>query len=842
MQNPLLPDEQYNPARYSTAFDPVDIVDLVPEIEKEQARQSDAFNKRVTSLKENDQKEIEISQLPNALQELSAFSKTLTDSLVEVSKKKNEADMQRGMMQAMTEGISPEEEAQFEADEAALKEGKVAADKAAEEVQQETGNVFVADRVRSMSSWERYGYMKGQIMNAASNYPAFLAAAKDEVSVVINGKTITFENATTPEELAALQAKVSSEYLKQFTGTNPALLNKYLFPTLRQVNASEAVRFAAEQAKERDAQLLSDRKDELYVEIKSNNPNAISEFILNHPKGAAAGKRELLSILEAGLKDGSISGKYVLEALFEQEITFNDGSVSTIAGKNPGIFDGLRQLAEDAIRGKVDRESDMIATRQQDTTNRLLEAMDASDGIYTPEEQELIVQQWQEAHPGVPLPDAIKDRFTANMDIDKDQARIRLQSILDERGYLVEDDFKGMPKSLMVDYTNYIRSDGSEAPSSSQQTAANQAITAQVDTLMEETNADKTKTPTYRRIERRAQADFNRLYNEGLNEGLTPEQATERAIQLVNQRIEAHVIGEDGQGRKTVTGLYNNAGDTGQNEESIRQRRDTYLRSIRRNPSSIETYTYLSPDELNEGLEFLNGNGSAPAIAVQLASQLGIPTYDLVAAQLQAAGMEVPGQRPEVEGEVDGLDPGIQTLLRRTPSPSRTQRAVALSGDAKFFLDSVASVESAAHGHYDAMNTGGSGIGPSNTAYGSANSCDVTGCLSTMTIGDVIRLQQQGRVFAAGRYQFIPSTLLETVEQMGLSMDTPFDATTQDALALGRLRWRLGVQNSLTGLRTEWQGLWHMPTAEAQQLLETARDLVSVYNQPQNILPALRSA
>ena len=73
-------------------------------------------------------------------------------------------------------------------------------------------------------------------------------------------------------------------------------------------------------------------------------------------------------------------------------------------------------------------------------------------------------------------------------------------------------------------------------------------------------------------------------------------------------------------------------------------------------------------------------------------------------------------------------------------------------------------------------------------------------------------------------------------------MDVPFDAATQDALAIGRLHWRLGVQNSLTGLRTEWQGLWHMPDAEAQQLLDTARGIVSVYNQPQNILPALRSA
>ena len=138
------------------------------------------------------------------------------------------------------------------------------------------------------------------------------------------------------------------------------------------------------------------------------------------------------------------------------------------------------------------------------------------------------------------------------------------------------------------------------------------------------------------------------------------------------------------------------------------------------------------------------------------------------------------------------------------------------------------------------MNTGGSGIGPSNTPQGSANSCDVTGCLSDMTVGDIIELQRSGKVFAAGRYQFIPTTLLETVQQLGLSHDTPFNAETQDLLAIGRLRWRLSVQNSTIGLRNEWQGLWHLPDSEVQELLTIGRE-ISVYRQNKNLLPALRS-
>ena len=91
MQNPLDNDVQYQAANYSTEFAPVDIVDLVPEIEKENKRQSDAFDKRIASQKANDQRRITIAEQPSALEELGKFSETLTKSLVDVQDKRNKA-------------------------------------------------------------------------------------------------------------------------------------------------------------------------------------------------------------------------------------------------------------------------------------------------------------------------------------------------------------------------------------------------------------------------------------------------------------------------------------------------------------------------------------------------------------------------------------------------------------------------------------------------------------------------------------------------------------------------------------------------------------------------------
>ena len=71
------------------------------------------------------------------------------------------------------------------------------------------------------------------------------------------------------------------------------------------------------------------------------------------------------------------------------------------------------------------------------------------------------------------------------------------------------------------------------------------------------------------------------------------------------------------------------------------------------------------------------------------------------------------------------------------------------------------------YGEYDAFNRGGSNNGY--TAHGSGNSqTDLDKPISQMTIGEVIE-RQKSELWAVGRYQFIPSTLLETLPYTGLS-------------------------------------------------------------------------
>ena len=49
-----------------------------------------------------------------------------------------------------------------------------------------------------------------------------------------------------------------------------------------------------------------------------------------------------------------------------------------------------------------------------------------------------------------------------------------------------------------------------------------------------------------------------------------------------------------------------------------------------------------------------------------------------------------------------------------------------------------------------------------------------------MTVGEVMELQAQEKLFAVGKYQIIPKTMRGFVRTMNISLDDKFDASTQE--------------------------------------------------------------
>jgi muramidase (phage lysozyme) len=100
--------------------------------------------------------------------------------------------------------------------------------------------------------------------------------------------------------------------------------------------------------------------------------------------------------------------------------------------------------------------------------------------------------------------------------------------------------------------------------------------------------------------------------------------------------------------------------------------------------------------------------------------------------------------------------------------------------------DALLSFISKGEGGYNSMNQGTSGgqiVGSTHDA-----STILGKDLTNMTIGEVMALQSSGKLFAAGRYQIIPSTMQEVMRYSGLSANDAFSPENQDRLAIALIK------------------------------------------------------
>lgn len=142
-----------------------------------------------------------------------------------------------------------------------------------------------------------------------------------------------------------------------------------------------------------------------------------------------------------------------------------------------------------------------------------------------------------------------------------------------------------------------------------------------------------------------------------------------------------------------------------------------------------------------------------------------------------------------------------------TLPPGQTDPAISnmssLTGIHKQAADLIAGYESATSGGYNAMNRGRGGDSPEGPRHYFGKN------LTDMTIGEVMALQKQGRLNAAGRYQFVGNTLPGSASKAGLSSSDKFSPINQDKMFVATLR--------SSGHRP-WTGPWGLGKYTRQQL------------------------
>ena len=782
--------------------------------------------------------EANVRQNGKDLEALSAFSSTLTEHLVENKKKKNEEEMQRGMAMAYTEGVPQAEQDAFDAEEQELNNLNESTIKAANKIEGKTGNVFLGEKVRSMSGWAAYGYAMGKAQQGGQDYAVFQAQAAANTSVVVTNdagvqQEITLETAKTPAEFAAVQSQIRSEFLKQYSGMNPALLNKYLFPSMREQEGKALLSFSKTRGEAIKSDRITAANDTLYAGLSGPDAGAALTTYIQETSADAGGlgnaRKKAVEVIKQGIKNGSISAES-LDGLLDSEITARDGSTQTV-GKYWREFGNLKQeLANEQVRDfEADQNTKKMDAKKyaQNLTREWSDNEERGEYLTEDQKDQLIKESMDEFG----YVDASLQNLRTQQDVGDENIQELLQNKMRNGQPITFADLRNASPELFRQYVGQIKKGGGpNALSTVNQKRAEAEIKSVVTQKTGETDGMTDKSPKWNRMNNRAQDYFQLRYQEAAQLSENPQEAYASAMKQTSDAIAAGQFTEE----------YDAALSQKHGAKVVEGKRTIEQWSLDKEvPFGRLASTQVIPgteDDIKALINYQeNGLNKIPPIYEQLSSGIrGMSAFDLARAQYKAAtGKDmVP---PAAEQVTQEQSAEFQRLLKYRPTSARTRQAMVGSGDTRF-LDLVASKESESYGGYDAYNTGGANGGE--TAFGSGNSLEDKRYgkpISQLTVGEIKKLQANGQLHAAGRYQFIRGTFAEVADELGLSNDTVFDPATQDRMAVSRARWR--VNNfGLASLNDEWIGLRKVPQAK----INAAYASLDPFNQPDVLTPGLR--
>jgi muramidase (phage lysozyme) len=819
------------------AFTPVRRAKFDKQRDAINARQERGEQNYLRQLEANSRQEVQnAGMMAKDVEALSAFSKTLTESLVERQKEKNNEEMERGMMLAYTDGVTTQQEEEFNQEEADLEATAEGTKKLAQKVESRTGNVFVGEQIRGLSGWAAYGYAKGKAQQGGMDYTMFFTQAAETVSVNINGKDVTLDNAATPAEYSAVQSEIRRQFLSQYSGMNPALLNKYMFPTMREFETKKMMTWSQERSDQIKADRETALQDDLYTTFGAGQGGqAIYTFVNQYMAETGATPKEARqtarNIILAGIRDGKIDPKN-LDGIDTFTFTDRNGKEVRLIEYWGRDFGDLKELVNSEIINDMTREENLKKAEALDYANNVQKEVLANEaqGIYLTEGQKKALEQESLNTFGYVDP-KIKNLRT-KQDRDDETIETLLRQKLATGQPITFADLRDASDEVFQQYSSRAVADPAAISlSSTQQAEAKGEIESLVSKARSEQDGLKDKSPMWKRQNRRAQAYFQAEYAKAVAISKDSNQAYDIAMGKTTQKLkedqniwtEDYSAEADQEYGKKITNGINTLSEWSKTPGT------TFGQLV---TSRVIPGT---EDEIEQLKLYAQGKAAIPSIYSQMAAgQRGMNGYDLARAQYKAAtGKDlVP---PPAEEAVSTLDPKFQRLLKYRPTSARTRQVMVGSGD-RTFLDLVASKESAAYGEYDAYNLGGSDFG--RTAYGSGNSA-VDGKfgvpISQLSVGEILKLHADGNLHAAGRYQFIGDTFREVVGQMGLPKDTIFTPEIQDRMAIHRARWRVN-NYGMSSLNQEWVGLQKVPQAQ----IDAAYKSIDPFNAPDVLTPGVR--
>jgi muramidase (phage lysozyme) len=176
----------------------------------------------------------------------------------------------------------------------------------------------------------------------------------------------------------------------------------------------------------------------------------------------------------------------------------------------------------------------------------------------------------------------------------------------------------------------------------------------------------------------------------------------------------------------------------------------------------------VTPDKLKDHIQSNNAN----SVVWLIESEPNI--FDVDTLTFIDAEAMIRAAKAKAQEVLDNFIPAVGSMVSSVSSKLRTG------------FDNLLSFISKGEGGYNSMNQGTSNgqiVGSTHDA-----STILGKDLTNMTVGEVMSLQSSGKLFAAGRYQIIPSTMQEAMRYSGINPNERFSPENQDKLAISLIK------------------------------------------------------
>jgi len=390
---------QYQGQTEKRGFQVLDKGSAIPALQKELDRQqagfkdAAAFDIRMTD-KYNavaaSNEKFNAEQSAYNLRSLANLSKTLSDTLVEETKKRNAQQQEEGLNLAYMDGFSEQEIADFEAQEAELRVADEGIQQYADTVAKSGAPYMGVQRVRELSGWKAYGYAMGMATMAGQDYAVAMQQALADLPA----------DAPVAEKVAAL-AQARGRFMSErgLVGLNPLLANKYAFPSMRQA----------------DSRMISEWRQAEENQARERATNeALEPFFANPVENFGS---TIIALERAGLSKGEARDKLLeliqdpnaIDAISTQ--TSWDGK-KTWGEKYPFIFRDARLKAMKRNQDNFSTYETELAQDKKQTLDGILSDLQANE--YTNEQIDEIIKAWQTRYQTTEVPAELKN-YRSNM-------------------------------------------------------------------------------------------------------------------------------------------------------------------------------------------------------------------------------------------------------------------------------------------------------------------------------------------------------------------------------------------------------------------------------------------